>query len=60
MFSEDITRNIKETHPDLKLSADIFGLITRHNEYFIGQNLESFLLYFDYIGPMIYPSHYGK
>lgn len=60
MFSEDITRNIKETHPDLKLSADIFGLITRHNEYLIGQNLESFLLYFDYIGPMIYPSHYGK
>jgi hypothetical protein len=24
----------------------------------IGQNLESFLLYFDYLWPMIYPSHY--
>lgn len=60
MFSEYITRTIKETHPDIKLSADIFWLITRHNEYLIWQNLESFLLYFDYIGPMIYPSHYGK
>jgi hypothetical protein len=24
MFSEYITRTIKETHPDIKLSADIF------------------------------------
>ena len=29
------------------------------NLFQIGQNLESFLLNFDYVGPMIYPSHYA-
>jgi len=59
-FGAWITEYLREKHPDITLSADIFGLVMTSNGYRIGQNLESFLLNFDYIGPMIYPSHYGK
>ena len=41
------------------LSADVFGVITNHySDVGIGQIWEHFLPYFDYISPMIYPSHY--
>lgn len=57
-FWEYINKNVKEYNPKIILSADIFWLVTNTNLYQIGQNLESFLLNFDYVGPMIYPSHY--
>jgi len=28
--------------------------------YQIGQNIETFIPYFDYVAPMIYPSHYAS
>lgn len=59
-FAHGVTKAIKSKRPNLKISADVFGLVTNTNGYQIGQNLESFLLYFDAVGPMIYPSHYGK
>ena len=41
------------------LSAAVFGVITNHySDVGIGQIWEHFLPYFDYISPMIYPSHY--
>lgn len=41
------------------LSADIFGLTTWNTDDLnIGQILEDAVLYFDYVSPMIYPSHY--
>ena len=51
---------------DLKLvgtgivtSADIFGMTTTNTDDLnIGQILEHALLYFDYVSPMVYPSHY--
>jgi len=44
-----------------KLSADLFGMTTTvENDMNIGQVLESALPYFDYIAPMVYPSHYPK
>lgn len=58
-FSSYLTSKLKEKHSDIVLSADVFWLITNVDLFQIWQNLESFLLYFDYVWPMIYPSHYA-
>lgn len=43
----------------LTTSADLFGMVTTaQNDMGIGQILEKALPYFDYISPMVYPSHY--
>ena len=43
----------------LKTSADLFGMTTTaKNDMGIGQVLENALPYFDYVAPMVYPSHY--
>ncbi|QFR39581.1 hypothetical protein A9Q91_05160 [Candidatus Gracilibacteria bacterium 28_42_T64] len=59
-FSNYFTTKLREESPGIVLSADVFGLVTNTDLFQIGQNLESFLLYFDYVGPMVYASHYGK
>lgn len=41
------------------LSVDLFGMTTTNTDDMnIGQNLENALKYFDYVSPMVYPSHY--
>lgn len=41
------------------LSADVFGMTTtNYDDLNIGQVLEAIEPYFDYIAPMVYPSHY--
>jgi len=41
------------------LSADLFGMVTTNTDDLnIGQVLERALPYFDYVAPMVYPSHY--
>ncbi|OHA42396.1 MAG: hypothetical protein A3G59_00800 [Candidatus Taylorbacteria bacterium RIFCSPLOWO2_12_FULL_47_20] len=41
------------------MSADLFGMtMTNTDDLNIGQSLESAIPYFDYISPMVYPSHY--
>lgn len=51
-------------HDELKptgmvISADLFGMVTTNTDDLnIGQVLERALPYFDYIAPMVYPSHY--
>ncbi len=43
------------------ISADLFGLTTSSaDDLGIGQVLEDALVNFDYVGPMVYPSHFGK
>lgn len=43
----------------LKISADLFGMTTTaKDDMGIGQILENALPYFDYVDPMVYPSHY--
>ncbi len=43
------------------MSADLFGYTTLlTDDLGIGQQLERALPYFDYIAPMVYPSHYNK
>ena len=44
---------------EARLSADLFGLVTvDQHDMGIGQHLEDAIPYFDYIAPMVYPSHY--
>jgi hypothetical protein len=46
---------------DIPISADLFGMTTTNKDDLgIGQILEDALLYFDYVAPMVYPSHYPK
>jgi len=43
-----------------KLSADLFGLSTVNvDDLGIGQVIEDAYKYFDYVSPMVYPSHYA-
>jgi hypothetical protein len=56
----------KYTHARLKpqnitISADIFGMTTvTTDDLGIGQVLEKTLPYFDYVCPMVYPSHFPE
>lgn len=50
-----------ELPPEIVSSADLFGMVTTNTDDLnIGQVLERALPYFDYIAPMVYPSHYPK
>ena len=43
----------------VKISADLFGLTTiNKNDLGIGQMIEDAYASFDYVAPMVYPSHY--
>jgi hypothetical protein len=43
----------------IPISADLFGMTaTNYDDLGIGQVLEDALLHFDYVAPMVYPSHY--
>ena len=56
-FFEYLSENMKDS--GAKLSVDLFGMTTTvENDMGIGQVLESALPYFDYVSPMVYPSHY--
>lgn len=63
-FFEYLTGELRayRPYPDLPgpvLSADLFGMTTTNaDDLNIGQKLETALPYFDYIAPMVYPSHY--
>ncbi len=53
-------QTLRNSLPDAVISADIFGQVTTNTDDMgIGQILEDSLAYFDYIYPMIYPSHYA-
>lgn len=47
--------------PDAVISADLFGLATiEQGDLGIGQVIEDAYSYFDYVSPMVYPSHYAS
>lgn len=57
---KDPTKYPKGVQPPV-LSADLFGMVTtNYDDLNIGQVLERALPYFDFIAPMVYPSHYPK
>ena len=58
-FARYLYEKLKDT--DMVLSADLFGMtMTNTDDLNIGQVLEYIEPYFDYIAPMVYPSHYPK
>jgi hypothetical protein len=45
----------------IPISADLFGLTTSANDDLgIGQSLDDALPFFDYVDPMVYPSHFAS
>ncbi|MCX6731772.1 MAG: hypothetical protein NTX55_02165 [Candidatus Parcubacteria bacterium] len=58
-FSSYLKENLQST--GVPLSIDVFGFVTTHSDDLnIGQILEKIEPSFDYICPMVYPSHYPK
>ena len=58
-FMQNISRQLRKYQTKIILSADLFGLVAvHHNELGIGQRLEDAAEFFDYISPMLYPSHF--
>ncbi len=62
-FFQYLKKDIDEYNEDqeykLITSADLFGMVTTNTDDLnIGQVLERSLPYFDFIAPMVYPSHY--
>jgi hypothetical protein len=56
-FFEFLHDNLKEE--PAYISGDLFGFTTeRDDDMNIGQQIEDAILYFDYVCPMVYPSHY--
>ena len=52
--------HVRNQLPYARLSADIFGeAVVNGNQTGIGQSFEDTLKPFDYVAPMIYPSHYN-
>ncbi len=49
---------LRENIPDAVLSVDLFGLSTVSSSFGVGQNIENAYDYFDFVCPMVYPSHY--
>ena len=60
---ESFFKYLKDNLSELgaKLSVDLFGMTTTvESDMNIGQTLEGAFPYFDYVAPMVYPSHYPK
>lgn len=58
-FFKYLSDNLRPT--GVKTSVDLFGLSTiNHDDLGIGQILEDAAPYFDFVCPMVYPSHYAN
>jgi hypothetical protein len=52
---------LRDDFPSDKISVDIFGLTTvNFDDMGIGQVITDAYQYFDYVSPMVYPSHFGQ
>ncbi len=57
---KEFFKHLRQELPDVKLSIDLFGLSTvSSNDLGVGQIIEDAFEYFDYVCPMVYPSHYA-
>lgn len=53
-------KKLRESMPDKTLSVDLFGLTTtNYDDLGVGQIIEHAYESFDYVCPMVYPSHYA-
>ena len=58
-FFQYLSANLEDV--GVPLSADLFGFVTEHEDDLnIGQILERAEPYFNYLAPMVYPSHYPR
>lgn len=58
-FFKYLSENLRTGETPIPTSADLFGMTTSNTDDLgIGQVLERALPYFDFIAPMVYPSHY--
>jgi hypothetical protein len=56
----DFFKKLRQETEGKKISADLFGLTTiNYDDLGVGQVIESAFLNFDYVSPMVYPSHYA-
>lgn len=56
----DFFKYLRQSLPETKISADLFGLVTvNYGDGGIGQNIDDAYHYFDVVAPMVYPSHYN-
>lgn len=57
-FFTNLNTEVKKDNP-IVMSADVFGLTTEsRDDMGIGQLWEKIIPHFDYVAPMVYPSHY--
>jgi hypothetical protein len=58
-FFKYLSENLRTGETQIPISADLFGMTTSNTDDLgIGQVIEKALPYFDFIAPMVYPSHY--
>ncbi len=58
-FAKYLTSELKNYDPDIKLSVDLFAYsMLKTDNLGVGQKFTELYDYFDYVSPMIYPSHY--
>lgn len=58
---KEVFEHFRSSLPDIPISVDLFGLATINDgDLGIGQTIEDTFENFDYICPMVYPSHYAN
>lgn len=57
----DFYKEIRLDMPEARLSIDLFGLAaTSFYDFGVGQMIEDAFEYFDFVSPMLYPSHFPE
>ena len=60
LIIKEFYKYLREKLPQDTLSIDLFGLSTVNFDLGIGQIIEDAYQYFDFVCPMVYPSHYAE
>ena len=61
LVMKDFYKEIRKQMPDARISIDLFGLAaTSFYDFGVGQMIEDTFEYFDFVSPMLYPSHFPK
>jgi hypothetical protein len=58
-FFDYLRNSSLKYNENIFLSIDVFGYVFLSGDINIGQNLDIALSYFDFVCPMVYPSHYN-
>ncbi|MBI2003726.1 MAG: hypothetical protein HYS78_01990 [Parcubacteria group bacterium] len=59
LVMKDFYKKVRQDLPEARLSIDLFGLAaTSFYDFGVGQIIEDAFQYFDFVSPMLYPSHF--